>query len=219
MKEAIMMKERITALVLALAMVMSTAAFVFADDEQPEEPAVKAEQVIEAAAEKTVVVGRGASLGVKLTTGDGALAYESSDPETVAVSEDGTIKAKAVGKAVITVTAAETEGFSAAEAQIVVKVVPKKVTITSLFCKKHGKFTVKRKKLKGLDGVQVEFSRSKSFKKAPKIKTAKGSRKTQLEVKKLKKGAKYYVRIRVYKLVGEERFYSDWSKAKPVRIK
>lgn len=213
------MYKKLTALVLCLAMVMSTAAFAFADEGQPDEPAEKAEQVIKVAAEKTLVKGKAANLKVELTAGDGALTYESSDPDAVTVSEDGVVKAKGYGKAVIKVTAAETEGFQAAEAEVTVKVVPKKVTITSLYCKKHGKFTVKWKKLKGLDGVQVQFCKDKSFKKAPKIKTAKGSKKTQLEVKKLKKGAKYYVRIRVYKVVDEEKYYSDWSKAKPIRIK
>lgn len=35
-KEVIIMKERLTALVLALAMVMSSAAFIYADEENPE---------------------------------------------------------------------------------------------------------------------------------------------------------------------------------------
>lgn len=59
------MKESLTALVLALAMVMSSAAFIYADEENPEstepqqteEQNEKAEQEIKADAEMKEVVG------------------------------------------------------------------------------------------------------------------------------------------------------------------
>lgn len=42
---------------------------------------------------------------------------------------------------------------------------------------------------------------------------------TKLTVKKLKAGKKYYVRIRICKIVNGTTYYSDWSKAKTVKIK
>ena len=113
----------------------------------------------------------------------------------------------------------ETEAFNPAFAEVKVSVVPKAITVTSLVCKKHGKFTVKWKKLKGVDGFEVQFSKDKKFKKDPKVKTVKSGKATSATVSKLKKNARFYVRIRVYKTVNGEKIYSDWSKYKSVKIK
>jgi hypothetical protein len=78
----------------------------------------------------------------------GALSYTSSNTAIAAVDASGNVTAKGAGKATITIKAAETEKFNAAVAEVKVTVVPKAITITSLVCKKHGKFTVKWKKLK-----------------------------------------------------------------------
>lgn len=221
------MKERLTALVLALAMVMSSAAFIYADEADPEntepqqteEQNVKAEQEIKADAEMKVVVGKTAKIKAKLVKGDGALSFESSDPNVASVSGKGVIKAKAAGPAVITIKAAETEGFKEAEAKVEIKVVPKKVTVTSLVCRRHGKFTIKWAKLKNVDGFEIKFCRSKKFKKSPKVKAVKSGKSTKATVKKLKRKAKYYVKIRTYKTVNETRYYSEWSGVKMIKIK
>lgn len=139
-----MLGRKLIALVMALAMVMSTASFVFADDEAPagtdpvvttadqtEAPA-KADQTIKVAAEKRVVVGRADKISAKLTAGDGKLTYATSDKNVVTVDKSGKIKAKAIGTATITITAAETKAFNAAVAEVKVNVVPKAITITSL---------------------------------------------------------------------------------------
>lgn len=229
-----MLGKKLLALVMAFAMVMSTAAVVFADDEAPagadpsvveqetpEAPAAKVDQVIKVDAEKTVVVGRAGKIAAKLDAGDGALSYASSDKTVVSVDEKGTFKAKAIGTAVITITAAETDKFNPAVAEIKVNVVPKAVTITSLVCKKHGKFTVKWNKLKGVDGFEIQFCKAKNFKKAAKIKSVKNGKATGATVKNkvLKKKARFYVRIRVYKTVNGVKYYSAWSGIKAVKIK
>ncbi|MBQ2845756.1 MAG: fibronectin type III domain-containing protein [Firmicutes bacterium] len=226
-----MLGRKIIALIMALAMVMTSAAFVFADEgttegtdpvvtteDQTEAPA-KADQVIKVAAEKKVVVGRADKIAVKLEKGDGALSFETSDKKVVTVDKNGKIKAKAVGAATITIKAAETEKFNAAVAEVKVTVVPKAITITSLVCKKHGKFTVKWKKLKDVTGFEVQFCKAKNFKKGAKIKAVKSGKATTATVKKLKKKARFYVRIRVYKTVNGVKYYSDWSKAKSIKIK
>ena len=221
------MKERLTALVLALAMVMTSAAFIYAEEDVPENidpqqgdvQVVKEDQEITVAAEKKLVVGKTAKLDAKLAKGDGTLTFESSDPAVATVSSTGVVKAKAVGPAVITVKAAETEGFNAAEAEVLVKVVPKKITITSLVCRKRGKFTVKWGKLKGVSGYEIQFCKSKKFKKSPKIKAVRNNKTSKKTVTKLHRKTKYYVRIRTYKTVNDEKYYSEWSKYKMIKVK
>lgn len=59
------------------------------------------------------------------------------------------------------------------------------------------------------NGYQVSYSASSKFSYAKTL-TVKG--KTSTTVKGLKKGTKYYVRVRSYKLVGGVKYYSAWSK-------
>ena len=49
------------------------------------------------------------------------------------------------------------------------------------------------------------------------VATAKKS--CKLKVGKLKPGKRYYVQIRTYKKVDNKKYYSNWSKAKAVRVK
>ena len=79
-------------------------------------------------------------------------------------------------------------------------------------------FTAKWKAVKSIDGYQIKYSRKKSMKGA-KIKTVKGAAKTKLTVKKLKKGKKYYVRIRAFKTINGKKQYSKWSAKKAVITK
>ena len=52
-----------------------------------------------------------------------------------------------------------------------------------------------------ITGYQIQFATSKTFTKNKKSVTVKGYKKAYRNVKKLKGGKKYYIRIRTYKLV------------------
>ena len=81
-------------------------------------------------------------------------------------------------------------------------------------------FLVKWEKQTDITGYQIQYSTNKKFKKkGTKLKTVKKPQTTKLTVKKLKAGKKYYVRIRTYKTVNATTYYSEWSKAKTVKIK
>ena len=56
------------------------------------------------------------------------------------------------------------------------------------------------------------------FKGANKV-TVSRNKKVSKVIKGLKKGKKYYVRIRCYKKIGSKKFYSAWSARKAVIIK
>lgn len=62
-------------------------------------------------------------------------------------------------------------------------------------------------------GYQIQYSTSKNFKNAKTV-TIKKNATTSAKIKKPNKQKKYYVRIRTYKPVGKNKFYSDWSASK-----
>ncbi len=221
-----MLGKKLMALIMALAMVMSTAVFIYAEDETAgtdpsvtAQQTVKDDQVIKVNPEKTIVKGRAGKIKAALTKGNGVLTFASSDKKVVTVDKNGKIKAKGYGEAVITITAAETDTYNAAVAEVRVEVVPKAITLTSLVCNKHGKFTVKWKKLSGIDGFEIQYSKDKHFKKGVRVKPVKNGKAKSAVVKKQKAKTRIYVKIRVYKTVDGVKYYSAWSKAKSVRIK
>ena len=94
---------------------------------------------------------------------------------------------------------------------------PAKTTVKTLKVKKGKKLTVKWKKIAGVNGYQLQYSTKKSFKSSVKnIYIKKNSASKTL--KKLKKGKRYYVRVRAYKTVNVDgknlNVYGKWSKAK-----
>ena len=76
------------------------------------------------------------------------------------------------------------------------------------------KLVVKWAKDSSVDGYEVQVALKKNFKTGLKKATVKKANKTSVTIKKLKKGRKYYVRIRSYKTVDGTKLYSDWSKVK-----
>ena len=76
---------------------------------------------------------------------------------------------------------------------------------------------VTAKKVSGADGYQVRYSTKSSMKSAKK-KAVKNS--TSVTVSKLKKGKKYYVQVRSYKVDSAgKKVYSKWSGTKSIKIK
>ena len=96
------------------------------------------------------------------------------------------------------------------------KVTTSEPGISKLSVKKT-KATLKWKKVSGAKGYQIQYSLKKNFKKSKTIE--KGEKVTSLTVAKLKKGKKYYFRIRAYKKDSAgKKVYSGWKK-KNIKIK
>ena len=76
------------------------------------------------------------------------------------------------------------------------------------------KALLKWKKVKDISGYELQVSRykKKGYKTVDLIKPSK----VKYSLKDLKKGRKYYVRIRTYKVVTGGRVYSPWSKVKKI---
>ena len=141
------------------------------------------------------------SLGAKVKTGNGKLSYKSSNKAVADYNtKTGKITLKGVGVCTITVTASETTAYKQKTTKVTIKVNPKKAKLKTL---KPGKKSLKVTWTKDAKatGYEVQCCLKKNFKSGVKKSTVKKAKTTSTTFKKLKKGKKYYVRIRAYKNV------------------
>ncbi|MCD7820636.1 MAG: Ig-like domain-containing protein [Clostridiales bacterium] len=146
----------------------------------------------------------------------GKLTYSSSNTSVVKVSSSGKVTVKGLGIAYITVTAAQNSRYSKTTKKIKVKVVPKKVTLSSL-TRGRKKITVKWKTTT-CSGYQIQYSTSSSFK-SYKTVTVSGKSSKSKVISGLKSKKKYYVRVRAYYKSSAGTVYGSWSSKKSVKTK
>lgn len=147
----------------------------------------------------------------------GKLRY-SSNNEKVHVDAAGkvTIAAQFSGMAKVTITAGDSNYQTVRK--IINVTVPERVKLTSVKNTSAKKIKVKWKKGIEITGYQIQYSLKSNFKSAKKT-TIKKATTVSKVLKGLKKGKKYYVRIRTYKTVGGKKYYSSWSAKKKVTIR
>lgn len=80
------------------------------------------------------------------------------------------------------------------------------------------KIKVKWKKNERATGYQIQYSRQKGFGNKKTITVKKGTTVAK-NISKLKKGKKYYIRVRVYRVASGQKYYSAWSNVKKVKLK
>ena len=151
-------------------------------------------------------------LDIKRTEGDGKITYASSDKKVVKLGAGGSVNSVGIGKAVITVNAAETDYFKPASIQITVTIKPFKVNLFSAY-RSNGKILMSWSRDNKAKGYQLQYSTSKKFKKNVKNVTIKKNKKTSYKSKRVKSGKKYYVRVRAYK----NGVYGSWSRIAKVK--
>ncbi len=158
------------------------------------------------------------NLNAKVTTGNGKLSYKPSDKKVATVDKNGKVTIKGIGVCKITITAAATTSYKAKSVTVTLTVKPKKAVISSVKPVKGKKLTVKWKKDAKATGYEIQCSLTKNFKKVAAKATIKKAKTISTTLKKLKKGKKYYVRVRAYKnakVSGKtKKICGDWSKAK-----
>ena len=93
----------------------------------------------------------------------------------------------------------------------------KNIRLKSAKSKKAKQATIRWAKVKNVDGYVVEYSTKANMKSAKK-KNVKAST-ISLTVKNLKKGKKYYVRVRGFKVIDGQKVYTRYSAKKAVSIK
>ena len=130
-------------------------------------------------------------------------------------------KNKKIGKATVTV---RFQGNYTGTLKGTFEICPKGTSVTNI---KSGEkaFSLKwKKQTSQTSGYEIAYAADVSFrKKSTKTVVLKSNKTTSKEVKGLKPGKKYYVKVRTYKEVKsgskKVKIYSDWSKTKSVRIK
>lgn len=138
-------------------------------------------------------------------TADMAIRYISSNPKVASVSAVGNVTLHKCGKTIITLMAGDER------ATIVIRVVPKKAKAKAV-SKKSGELKVSWNRQKEAAGYVVEYSTDKKFKKNTGSKVIKKSKTTSITLKNLKKGKKYYVRVKAFTSIDKKRAYGAASK-------
>lgn len=156
------------------------------------------------------------------------VSWSSSNP-AIAFVESGKVIANKVGKAkifaktesgisaVCTVTVIEPEKNNSIDSQTIKesnKVKSIKASISSIKNVKSKTLKLKLKQEKGCTGFQIQYGTKKEFKAAKTIRT----KSVNVNIKKLKKNKKYYIRVRVYKVINGKIYYGKWSKTKSKKI-
>ena len=160
------------------------------------------------------------TVNIKASTLGGAKLTYSSGNKSVKVNAGGkiTIAKNFTGKAVITITAAETAKYKRSSAKITVTVRPIGTSLTKLTNNAKGKLKIRWKRNKSVTGYMIQYSIDKNFRKSVKTVNIRKNKTTSATLSKLKKGKTYYVRIATYKKSGGK-ICSSWSKVKKIRIK
>ncbi len=158
-------------------------------------------------------------LGATNTAGK-AMTY-SSDNKNVTVDENGkvTIKKKFMGSAVITIECEGGDGYAPSSREVTINVVPTKVKMKSVKNSAANKITVSWEKESFATGYELQYSTDKNFKKGVISKKGFKNSITKETFSGIAKGTKLYVRMRSYKTIDGEKYYSAWNTAKKVTVK
>lgn len=96
---------------------------------------------------------------------------------------------------------------------------PKKTSIKSIKSNHSNQIKIGWKKVLTATGYQVQYSTQKRFIKNVTSFKVKGKYSNYKTIKKLKKGKKYYFRVRTYKYYKGKRYYSSWSDVKSIKCR
>ena len=159
----------------------------------------------------------GSKLTPKITIKDGDTVLKEGTDYTLS-SDLGPLNIKNVGMYGIYIDSPLTSKYLIHDTQLIT-VNPKATSLKSVTAVKKG-FTAKwAKRTEQVTGYQIQYSTSSTFKTGVKSiwvskNTTTSKKKTGLKAKK-----KYYVRIRTYKTVNGNKYYSAWSAKKTVTTK
>ncbi len=138
------------------------------------------------------------------------ITYKSGNTK-VATVKNGKVTLKKCGKATITLTTGG-RNYKKQTKKVTITVVPKQASVKKVTSKKAAQLTVSWKKQAEASGYVVEYTTDKNFKKGVKKVTISKNKTTGTTIKKLKKGKKYYVRVKPYTTIDKKKVYGKTSK-------
>lgn len=145
------------------------------------------------------------------------ITYKSSNTK-VATVKNGKVTLKKCGKATITLTTGG-GNYKKQTKKVTITVVPKQASVKKVTSKKAAQLTVSWKKQAEASGYVVEYTTDKNFKKGVKKVTISKNKTTSTTIKKLKKGKKYYVRVKPYTTIDKKKVYGKTSKTVKATVK
>lgn len=145
------------------------------------------------------------------------ITYKSSNTK-VATVKNGKVTLKKCGKATITLTTGG-GNYKKQTKKVTITVVPKQASVKKVTSKKAAQLTVSWKKQAEVSGYVVEYTTDKNFKKGVKKVTISKNKTTSTTIKKLKKGKKYYVRVKPYTTIDKKKVYGKTSKTVKATVK
>lgn len=96
---------------------------------------------------------------------------------------------------------------------------PARTVIKKLKNRNGRRVQVKFKKVAGADGYEIVYSTGVNFGKKKTKAVSYNASKNIRTIKKLKKGRRYFVKVRAYKMNGTRKVYGKWSPVKVIRVK
>lgn len=174
----------------------------------------KASQALKVSAAKDEITA-GSDTKLSVSGAKGTLSYKTSN-KRVAIVSGGKIKGVGAGTAKITVTSAGGKNYINASKTVTVKVNPSKTVLSKVTSPKAGQLKIEWKKNTTGDGYQIQYATASSFKGAKTLNVSKEATVSQL-VTGLKRGTKYYVRVRT--VDKSKKLASGWSAVKSVKVK
>lgn len=147
-----------------------------------------------------------------------AMKFKSSNPKIAKVSSKGKVTVLKCGKTTITITAGD-KNYRTVKKKVTVKVVPGTARITSVSNPAPGQLNVSWKRQREADGYVLEYTTDSHFKKYVKKRNIPRNKSVSTNLKNLKEGKKYYVRVKAYKTINKKKAYGKASKVKYKKVK
>ena len=145
--------------------------------------------------------------------GDGTPEYRINNSKIAQTTTNGTVTILGAGVTNITITLPETDIYTGASKTITLKVNGHKGTVSKLTSGKK-KLTVSWKKDEKSGGYEVLLATNSKFTKGKKLVKVNGNKTTKKTITKLKKGKKYYVKVRGFKVVNGRKIYGAYGSVK-----
>lgn len=149
----------------------------------------------------------------------GKLTYKSSNTKVVAVSSKGVCTMKGYGTATITIKAGATAVYEAASKKVTIKIYPARMALTSVTSPAAGRIDIAWKRDSKADDYIIQISAKSDFSSSTVAKTIPKNSILTVSKTGMKRGTRYYVRIRARKVISKKNWYGPWSKVKYVVIK